>query len=97
MIVEGETMALIGLMKHLRKSELRHCRNWQYDVDQMEVIAVESVPWYLSNATRSVLKDLERLLEAGQTPGSVEVRLGQSGEGQVRLNNALVDSGRPRS
>jgi hypothetical protein len=42
----------------------------------MEVIAVESVPWYLSDATRSVLKDLERLLEAGQTPGSVEVRLG---------------------
>ncbi|CAN9223769.1 unnamed protein product [Alternaria alternata] len=76
MIVEGETMALIGLVKHLRKSELRHCRNWQYDVNQMEVIAVESVPWYLSDATRSVLKDLERLLEAGQTPGSVEVRLG---------------------
>ena len=76
MIVEGETMALIGLMKHLRKSELRHCRNWQYDVDQMEVIAVESVPWYLSNATRSVLKDLERRLEAEQIVGSVEVRLG---------------------
>jgi hypothetical protein len=74
--VEGETTALIGLVKRLYESELTHCHRSQYDVDRMEMIADNRVPWRLSDATQSALEHLEKLLEAGQTLGGVEVRLG---------------------
>ncbi|KAG9194744.1 hypothetical protein G6011_04779 [Alternaria panax] len=79
MVIEGETTALIGLVKHLYKSELTHCCRWQYDVDQMEVIATDSVPWRLGDATQSALEHLEKLLEAGQALGGIEARLGYLG------------------
>ncbi|KAL1798632.1 hypothetical protein ACET3X_002669 [Alternaria dauci] len=76
MVIEGETMALIGLLKHLYERELTHYRPWRYDVDRVEMIAVDNVPWYLSDATRSTLKNLERLLETEQALGGAEIHLG---------------------
>ncbi|KAF1832994.1 hypothetical protein BDW02DRAFT_624621 [Decorospora gaudefroyi] len=90
MVVQGDTRALIGLLKHLRENELTHITEWYWDAEKMDVrrdawgwgagedkaVRHNGVPYYLSDATMDALEKMEKVLEAGQDEGGVEVSIG---------------------
>lgn len=76
MIIEGETMALVGLLRRLRKSGISYYHREQYDPQRMEMVAHSNGTRQLSDATESALEEAEKMLEAGQALGGVEVQIG---------------------
>jgi hypothetical protein len=75
MVIEGETMALIGLLRRLRESGLSYYHPWQYDPRRVDVIINGGVLCHLSDATNAVLKEAEKALEARKALGGVEFRI----------------------
>jgi hypothetical protein len=75
MVIEGETMALIGLLRRLRESGLSYYHPWQYDPRRVDVIINGGVLCHLSDATNAVLKEAEKALEARKALGGIELRI----------------------
>jgi hypothetical protein len=82
-VIEGDTRALMGLVKHLCEHELTHLNKRFYDEEKMEVLR-DSMIWNeeekgwvqskgvrcsFSDKTQSVLEEVEKALEVrvGQT------------------------------
>ncbi|KAI4669214.1 uncharacterized protein J4E79_001257 [Alternaria viburni] len=76
MIIEGETMALVGLLRRLRKSGISYYHKGQYDPQRMEVVSYDNENRQLSDATETALEDAEQILEAEHALGGVEVHIG---------------------
>jgi hypothetical protein len=99
-IIEGDTRALMGLVKYLREHELTHLNKWYYDEEKMEIlrdgwrwdeeekkwVRLKGVPCHLSDGTQNVLAEIEKMLEAGKHVGGVEVRVGNADS----QKNALI-------
>ena len=69
-------MALVGLLKRLRKSGISYYHKGQYDPQRMEVVAYDNETRQLSDATESALEEAEKILEAGQALGGLVVHIG---------------------
>ncbi|KAI4650755.1 hypothetical protein J4E93_003112 [Alternaria ventricosa] len=71
MIIEGEIMALVGLLRRLRKSGISYYHKAHYDPQRQEVVPYDNETKQLSEATESALEEAEKILEAGQALSGV--------------------------
>ncbi|EDU45659.1 hypothetical protein A1F97_11020 [Pyrenophora tritici-repentis] len=84
--IDGEPLALVGLLNYLTTGEMMHLGRWKYgDIKEnadnnldpeMKVIHNGSVPLNLSKATDLALKKIEGMLKAVQDAGGVEISVG---------------------